>query len=77
MPPISDFQLEPDLATGMVPVSKAASSLAALIKRAGATRRPIIITQKGFPTGVLVSVELFAALSAAAQVSEKPAPAEG
>lgn len=63
--PTSD--LSPDLQTGVVPVSKAASSLAALIKRARETRRPIVITQKGYPTGVLLSVELFDQLRALAE----------
>lgn len=53
------LDLSPDLQTGVVPVSKAASQLAALLKRAKATRRPIVITQKGYPTGVLLSIELF------------------
>lgn len=66
MPTIKDFRLEPDLATGVVPVSRAASALAALIKRATASNRPIIITQKGFPTGVLLSIDLYTALCAVA-----------
>ena len=59
---IADFTLEPDLRTNVVPISKAASSLAALIKRATAGRCPILITQKGYPQGVLISVELYALL---------------
>lgn len=76
MPSIKDFRLEPDLATGVVPVSRAASALAALINRASSTRRPVIITQKGFPTGVLVSVDLYTALVAIAEGEEPAAPAE-
>jgi prevent-host-death family protein len=56
---LRDFTLDPDLRTGVVPISKAASSIAALIKQANATRRPIVVTQKGRPEGVLISVELF------------------
>ena len=59
---LADFTLEPDLRTNVVPISKAASSLAALIKRATAGRCPILITQKGYPQGVLISVELYALL---------------
>jgi prevent-host-death family protein len=79
MPDISDFHLEPDLEKGVVPISRAASSLAALIKRARSEHRPIIITQKGYPASVLVGVELFDALRAIAEVSQPPvpAPAEG
>ncbi len=47
-----------DLLGGVVPISKAASALAALIKR----RRLVVITQKGVPTGVLLPIELFVAL---------------
>lgn len=66
--------LAPDLQTGVVPVSKAASSLAALIKRATTTRRPIVITQKGYPTGVLLSVELFDQLRALQPGPDQAAP---
>lgn len=51
--------LEPDLKNGVVPISAAASSLAKLIRRARGTRRPIIVTQKGYPTGVILSIELY------------------
>lgn len=51
-----------DLERGVVPISKAASSLAALIKRSQATHQPIVVTQKGYPSGVLIDIELFTAL---------------
>lgn len=51
------FNAAPDLQAGVYPISRAASALAALIKRARLTHRPIIVTQKGYPTGVLLSVE--------------------
>jgi prevent-host-death family protein len=51
-----------DLEHGVVPISRAASSLAALIKRARGDQQPIIITQKGYPSGVLLGIELFAEL---------------
>jgi prevent-host-death family protein len=56
------LNLDVDLQRGVVPISKAASSLAALIKRAGVTGQPVIVTQKGYPTGVLLPIEVFAAL---------------
>jgi prevent-host-death family protein len=56
-----------DLERGVVPISKAASSLAALIKRARADGQPIIITQKGYPSGVLLGIELFTDLQALAE----------
>jgi prevent-host-death family protein len=65
-----------DLEANVLPISKAASSLAALIKRAGATGEPIIVTQKGYPTGVILGVKLFERLrkleadTAANQVDE-------
>ncbi len=51
-----------DLEKGVVPISKVASSLAALIKQARASHQPIIVTQKGYPTGVILDIELFTAL---------------
>jgi prevent-host-death family protein len=54
--------LDVDLKSGVVPISKAASSLAALIKRSRANHQPIIVTQKGYPTGVILDVEVFEAL---------------
>ncbi len=51
-----------DLEAGVVPISKAAASLAMLIKRARADHQPIIVTQKGYPTGVLLDIGLFTAL---------------
>lgn len=56
-----------DLERGVVPISRAASSLAALIKRCRAQQQPIIVTQKGYPTGVILSVEQFSLLHAFAE----------
>jgi prevent-host-death family protein len=66
-----------DLQQGVVPISKAASSLAALIRLSQARHLPIVVTQKGYPTGVLLAVELFAALRALAEArsAESPEPA--
>lgn len=61
-PDLSLFTFDVDLERGVVPISRAASSLAALIKRARASHQPIIITQKGYPTGVILDIELFTAL---------------
>jgi prevent-host-death family protein len=58
-----------DLEHGVVPISKVASSLAALIKRARASQQPIIITQKGYPSGVLLGIELFSKLQQLAEQS--------
>lgn len=55
-----------------MPISRAASSLAALLKRARDRRQPIIVTQKGYPTGVLLDVELYTALRALAAASSAP-----
>jgi prevent-host-death family protein len=59
---MSNPNLSIDLQYGVVPVSRAASALATLIKRSNAMGKPIIITQKGYPTGVLLSIELYTAL---------------
>lgn len=56
--------LDVDLMEGVVPISKAASSLAALIKRSRERNQPIIITQKGYPSGIILHVELYSALVA-------------
>lgn len=51
-----------DLQQNVIPISAVAAQLARLIKQARATAQPIVITQKGYPSGVIVSVELFTAL---------------
>lgn len=59
---MATFNLDVDLERGVVPISKAASSLAALIKRSRANHQPIVVTQKGYPTGVILDIETFEAL---------------
>lgn len=54
--------LEVDLNHGFVPISRAASSLAALVKRSRTMRQPIIVTQKGYPAGVILDIGLFTRL---------------
>ncbi|MEI7645246.1 MAG: type II toxin-antitoxin system Phd/YefM family antitoxin [Chloroflexales bacterium] len=56
-----------DLEHGVVPISRAASSLATLIKRSRTNQQPMIITQKGYPTGVLLGIELFSKLQELAE----------
>jgi prevent-host-death family protein len=58
-----------DLRTGVVPISRAASSLAALLKRCASSSGPVIVTQKGYPTGVLLSIDDYSALIAGAERS--------
>lgn len=55
-------QMQIDLKSGVAPISYVASRLAALIKQAAKSDGPIIITQKGRPTGVLLSVEAYTRL---------------
>jgi len=64
-----------DLEHGVVPISQAASSLAALIKRSRTDQQPIIITQKGYPRGVLLGIELYTSLCQRA-VPERPAESD-
>ena len=77
---LKKYTLDVDLKQGVVPISKAASSLAALIKRSRANHQPIIVTQKGYPTGVILDVELFTALRQLADLhmlqEEEGAPSE-
>ncbi|NNJ12950.1 type II toxin-antitoxin system Phd/YefM family antitoxin [Chloroflexales bacterium ZM16-3] len=75
MPTRANLNLNVDLQRGVVPISKAASSLAALIKRTGTTGQPVIITQKGYPTGVLLPIEIFSALKDMAEHQGEPEPA--
>ncbi len=63
---------EPDLRHDILPISKAASALAALIKQTQHTGRPIIITQKGAPAGVLLSIKLYTHLRTIAAQVEQP-----
>lgn len=68
-----------DLEAGVVPISKAAASLAMLIKQARATHQPIVVTQKGYPTGVLLDIGLFTALRKLAEevvVADDAPPAQ-
>jgi len=66
------MNLNVDLLRGVIPISKAASSLAALIKRTTTTGQPIIVTQKGYPTGVILSIDLFSALKSVADTADEP-----
>jgi prevent-host-death family protein len=73
----SALDLAVDLEGGVVPISKAASSLAALLKRARDRRQPIIVTQKGYPTGVILDVKLYTALRALAEEAETGSEPQG
>lgn len=58
-----------DLQEGVLPISAAASQLARRIKQATVTKRPIIVTQKGYPTGVILDIASYTALKAAAEAA--------
>lgn len=76
--PPEPLDLDIDLAGGVVPISKAASALAALIKRSRERRQVIIITQKGYPSGVLMPIDLLVALrERAEQVAGEAEPPTG
>ncbi|MBP1467996.1 type II toxin-antitoxin system Phd/YefM family antitoxin [Candidatus Chloroploca sp. M-50] len=79
MPASTRHMFDIDLQHGVLPVSQAASSLAAMIRRSAQQQRPVVITQKGKPTAVLLSVELFAVLRALVDDARPPAaaPPEG
>lgn len=51
-----------DLERGVLPISKAAASLAELIRWCRTTHQPVVITQNGAPAAVLLDVEGFEAL---------------
>lgn len=62
-----------NLKGGVVPISRAASSIAALLRRSKEEQGPIIVTQKGYPTGVLLDVDVYLHL---VERAGKRAPAE-
>ncbi len=66
------INLNVDLLRGVIPISTAASSLAALIKRTTTTGQPVIVTQKGYPTGVILTIDLFSALKSVADTVGEP-----
>ena len=53
------INLSVNLQRDVMPISKAASSLAALIKRSTSTGQPVVVTQKEYPTGVLLPINMF------------------
>ena len=65
-----------DLKQGVIPISKAASSLALLIKRSRDNQQPIVVTQKGYPAGVILDVELFTLLCAEVEQSRRQKSAD-
>lgn len=62
MPDYYGYALDINLEHGVIPISKAATALAALLKRARAERRPIVITQKGYPSAVVLDIEIYTKL---------------
>jgi|GEM_PF-5431989 len=68
------LDLTVDLERGVVPISKAAQRLAALIKQAHAAHRPIIVTRKGYPTAVILDIALYAYLCQLANAHLVEAP---
>lgn len=79
MSPRKPIDLTIDLERGVKPISKASSGLAQIIKQCRATGRPAIVTQKGYPSGVILGIETFTALRqlaerAAAEDEHRAAP---
>jgi prevent-host-death family protein len=73
---LSDYTLEPDLTSGVIPISAAASRLARLLKEAREGRCVFVVTQKGCPQAVILDVELYTLLTAQAGVEVVAPPAE-
>ena len=67
-----------DLKEGVVPITRAVAGLAELIKRAQVRRHPIIITQNGYPTAVLLDIDTFTMLRdlAERQLASEADPAD-
>jgi prevent-host-death family protein len=53
--------------TNILPISKAANHLAGLIKKVREQQEPIVITQKGYPMGVLLDIDTYQRLAAQAK----------
>lgn len=60
-----------NLKDDVLPISAAAAQLARRITQARQTGRPIVITQKGYPTGVILDIDTYLALVAAAEAGAK------
>jgi prevent-host-death family protein len=56
-----------DLQQGVVPISAVAAQLARLLRQAQRTNAPIVVTQKGYPSGVILSLDAYLELKAAAE----------
>ncbi len=63
MTTLADYSLEPDLTSGVYPISAAASRLARLMKQVRQERCVVAVTQKGYPQAVIMDVELFTLLA--------------
>lgn len=62
--------LDVDLTHGVIPISQVAPALASLIKRSQENATPIIITQKGYPSGVLLALDLYIPLIERAKLAQ-------
>jgi prevent-host-death family protein len=51
-----------DIRNGIVPITKAAASLAEVVKRVKEQRQPCLITQNGYPAVVMIDVDSYAEL---------------
>lgn len=71
---LDGLNLDVDLERGVVPISRATSSLAALIRRSASHRQPVIVTQKGYPTAVLLAVSDYVALRQRAETVQPGGP---
>lgn len=55
---MTGFTWDIDPTTDVLPISAAASRLARLMKQVRSNKRPVVITNKGYPAAVLVSPEM-------------------
>lgn len=68
------LNLEPNLTDDVLPISAATSQLARRISQTQRTGRPIVVTQKGAPACVIISVDTFIALRALLAAHQEGAP---
>lgn len=61
-----------DLKQGVVPISKASAAIAMLLRRSKQEQGPIIVTQKGYPAGVILDIDVYLQLVERAGLARRP-----
>ncbi len=62
---------EIDIRSGIIPITKAAATLAEVVKRVKDNHQPLLITQNGYPSAVIIDVDSYAELRELAEQAIK------